>query len=66
MEKKLYYQLSDGADVSNVVMELSGCMAWIEGEEPKTWEGETEDREYTIKPIWLTDKQFKRLPEANV
>jgi len=66
MGKKLYYQLSDGADVSNVVMELSGCMAWIAGEEPKTSEEETEERQYTITPIWLTDSQFKKLPEANV
>jgi hypothetical protein len=65
-QKKLYYQLSDGADASNIVMELSGCMAWIEGEQPKTEAEETEDRQYTLTPIWLTDRQFKKLPEANI
>lgn len=63
MEKKLYYQLSDGADVSGVTMELSGIMAWIEGDQDNCKEGE-EMNEYTITPIWMTEDEFKNLPEG--
>lgn len=66
MEKKLYYQLSDNADVSKVVMELSGAMTWIE-EDMKEYGPDTpEDElpEYTITPIWLTDEEFANLPEG--
>lgn len=68
MEKKLYYQLSDGIDVSKVVMELSGAMTWIE-EDMKGYIHDTpEDElpEYTITPIWLTDEEFNNLPEASI
>lgn len=51
MEKKLYYQLSDGADASNIVMELSGAMEWIKNDGIK----EGDEVEYTLIPIWLTD-----------
>lgn len=68
MEKKLYYQLSDNADVSKIVMELSGVMTWIE-EDMKEFPPETpEDElpEYTITPIWLTDEEFDNLPDGEV
>jgi hypothetical protein len=66
--KKLYYQLSDGAEVSKIVMELSGAMTWIE-EDMKEYPPETpkEDLpEYTITPVWLTDEEFENLPEAEI
>lgn len=31
--KKLYFQFSDGGDVSKVVMELSACLEWIKSDE---------------------------------
>jgi hypothetical protein len=65
MAKKLYYQLSDNADVSKIVMELSDCMTWIEEDMNGVSEGEDE-REFTITPIWLTDEEFENLPEANL
>lgn len=66
--KKLYYQLSDGADVSKIVMELSGAMTWIE-EDMKEYPQETPEEdlpEYTITPVWLTDEEFDNLPEAEI
>lgn len=61
MEKKLFFKLSDGADYQNIVMELSGCMAWIEGD----MENHTDDTDtqYTLTPVWMTDEEFSKLPE---
>lgn len=61
MEKKLYFKFSDNYDVTNVVMDLSACMAWIEGEEL----AETDDKEYTLVPIWLTDEEYQNIPQAD-
>ena len=66
MQKKLYYQLSDGMDVSKIVMGLSGVVAWIEGDMEGKTEEETEDYEYTITPVWMTEEEFKNLPEAEL
>lgn len=66
MEKKLYFKLSDGVDASNIVMELSGCMEWIKGDVDGIIQSDSEDYEYTLVPVWLTDKEFNNLPEANI
>lgn len=63
MGKKLYYQLSDGGDYWNVTMELSGIMAWIEGDQDNCKEGD-DMPEYTITPVWMTEEEFNNLPEA--
>lgn len=62
--KKLYYQLSDNADVCDIVMELSGAMEWIKQDESEVTTDD-DPRQYTLTPIWLTDEEFKNLPEAN-
>lgn len=64
MEKKLYYQLSDGSDYSNVTMDLSGIMSWIEGDQDNCKEDNEDMPQYTITPIWLTEDEFDNLPEA--
>ena len=64
-KKYLYYKLSDNADVSEVVMDLKGCMAWIEGDMEMVTEGD-DDREYIISPVWMTQRQFNNLPEADI
>ena len=64
MEKKLYYQLSDGYDVSNVVMSLDDCSNHIFCDMEGITEDDSEDRQYTIIPIWLTDEEVEMLPEA--
>lgn len=63
MEKKLYYQLSDGGDYEGVTMELSGIMSWIEGDQDNCKEGD-DMPEYTITPVWMTEEEFNNLPEA--
>lgn len=65
MSKKLYYQLSDGNDVQNVVLELSGCQTWIE-EDMKDYNEGDELPSYTLVPIWLSDEEFNNLPEASI
>ncbi len=65
MGKKLYYKLSDNADVCEIVMDLSGCMAWIEADMENVKEGDDE-KEFTITPIWMTDKAYANLPEADI
>ena len=64
-KKKLYYQLSDNCDVSKIVMELSGTMEWIKNDEYNV-SADDDPREYTITPIWLTDEEFSKLPEADL
>lgn len=65
MGKKLYYQLSDGGDYENIVMELSGCMSWIEGDMEANYNEGDELPEYTITPIWMTEEEFNNLPEGD-
>ena len=64
MEKKLYYKFSDGNDYQGMIMELSGCMKWIEADQ-ETYKELDEDEMpvYTLEPIWLTDEEFENLPE---
>lgn len=66
MEKKLYYKLSDGADVSGIVMELSGVMEWIESDMRGVPEEDLKEFEYTIQPVMMTEEEFNNLPEANI
>lgn len=62
MEKKLYYRFSDGHDISKVVMDLSGCVAWMESEEQDPELPST----FTLEPVWLTDEEYDKLPEADI
>lgn len=66
MDKKLYYQLSDGFDVSNITMDLDGCMEWIKNDMAEKKETDADEIEYTITPIWLTDAEYENLPEADI
>jgi hypothetical protein len=60
---KLYYQFSDNADVSNIVMPLEDCIEWIKSDMEGLDEN-SKDIEYTITPIWMTEKEYEKLPEA--
>lgn len=62
MSKKLYFQLSDGYDVSKITMDLTGCMEWIASDNID----EDNPPTYTLEPIWLTDEEFNNLPEADL
>jgi len=63
MKKKLYFQLSDNCDIQGLTMELSGCMEMIQSEMEFASPDDAHEFEFTLKPIWLTDKEFKNLPE---
>lgn len=63
MEKKLYYKLSDNADLDGVIMELSGIEAWIEGDADGIEREDYEGRVYTIEPVYLTVEEYNKIPE---
>ena len=67
MEKKLYYELDNGEGEGGV-MELSGCIAWIEGDMAANYpdaENMSSDDlpNYTLTPVWYTDEEYEALPE---
>ena len=65
--KKLYFQFSDGGNISKVVMPLDGCLEWIKVDEcERKDEDELVDIQYTLTPILLTDEEYENLPEAYV
>lgn len=64
-KKKLFFKLSDGADVSNVVMELEAAMEWIKSDMEGVSEEDAKEFEFTLQPIYLSDRQFNNLHEAN-
>ena len=67
MKKKLYFQLSDNCDVSNLVFNNMATIAsWIEDEVKEVSEEDLAEFEYTITPILLTDEEFEKLQEADI
>lgn len=62
MEKKLYFTIDDGN--ACVTMELSGCMKWIEGY--SLTEEDSEDMQFTITPVWMTEQEFENLSEVDL
>ena len=65
--KKLYFKLSDGADIESVVMTLEDAMSTIETDcQDQTDQLELEDRQYTLVPIFLTESEYMDLHEANM
>jgi hypothetical protein len=65
-EKKLYWQLSDNGDVSNVTLTLEAAFEWIKNEVESVIPSDSENYEYTLNPVWLTDEEFEALPEADI
>jgi hypothetical protein len=62
---KCFYRLSDGADVCEVVVTAKDVYNWLEGDEDRGQAGH-DKREYTITPIWMTETEFRNLPEADI
>jgi len=64
--KKLYYQVSDNYDLSNVIMnhktliDHMDCVFTDDKSLPKH-----EKHIFTIEPKWLSDYQFNKLKEAD-
>jgi len=65
-DKKLYFSLDDNDHIHGLIMELSGCLEWIKSDTGELSELEISNRIYTLTPIWLTDDEYKNLPEANL
>ena len=66
-DKKLFFQFSDGADISKVVMQLDACLEWIKSDElEKKDENELSEIQYTITPVLMTDEEYENLPEAEI
>ena len=63
--KKLYYKLE--ADDYITIMDLSGCFAWIETScrdiEKENLFDEIDLAQYVITPVWMTEEEYKNLPE---
>jgi len=62
MKKNLYYQLTDNADMSVTAL-LSDCMQIIEAHMEDN-SGNASEIEFTLKPEWLTDKEYRNLGES--
>lgn len=43
-----------------IVMELSGCVAWIEGSDNK------DEEEYILVPVWMTEEEYNAIDEGNI
>lgn len=64
MEKKLYWQIEDNGDLSCTCSSPEECLMILEGEFNSLNDDEKEEAQYTITPVYLTEKEFENLPEA--
>jgi hypothetical protein len=63
MKKKCYKLTSDARDINGCIFpDLSGAVAWIEGEQNELIEDDGEV-DYTITVVWMTDEEFENMPE---
>lgn len=66
MEKKLFYVVDNGD--ASCTAELSGCLAWMDGDmEANEYREQTPPDDlptYTFSPVWMTDEEYDKLPEA--
>lgn len=62
MEKKLYYVIDNGG--REVTAHLDSIIDIIKAESPSKSDPGTDDIQWTITPVWLTDEEFENLPEA--
>jgi hypothetical protein len=63
MDKKLFWLLEDNGDTSVTLPDLKSAIDIIEShlEVPQS---ELEQYQYTLTPVFMTDKEFENLPEA--
>lgn len=64
MEKKKFFKLtSDARDISGCIFpDLSGATEWINAELDELTD-QTEETDYTITIIWMTQEEFENTPE---
>lgn len=56
------FALSDGIDANGIILTLDEAKEWIEGDSHNYFDG----REYTIKPVLMTEEELNQLPEADL
>ena len=64
MEKKLYWLIEDNGDLSNTCESPESCVEVLKASFDDMEKVEQEATEYSITPIWYTDKEYENLPEA--
>jgi hypothetical protein len=63
MKKKFFKLTSDSRDISRCIFpDLSGATTWIEAELDEL-DDESEETDYTITIIWMTQEEFENIPE---
>lgn len=63
MEKKLFWSLSDNVELENLIIDLSSAMGHIEADMDNINRADAMEMEYTLKPVWMTQEEFDKLPE---
>lgn len=62
--KKLYWLVESNADLSMTVGDLETCQHLINEDFITLDEGERQQAQYTLTPVWYTDEEYAKLPEA--
>lgn len=63
-EKKLYWLVESNADLLMTVADLETCSHLINEDFSTLDEDEKKETEYTLTPVWYTDEEYEKLPEA--
>lgn len=67
MEKKCFFKLSTNTGIREIVMDLLTCLTWIKNDtDYPSGSEDGESRKYMLTPVWLTDEEFKNLPETEI
>lgn len=65
-KKQLYFEFSDGGEMSKVVTLLDTCIDLINSNDlDKKDEEELKEITFTIRPVLLTERQYRSLKDAN-
>lgn len=64
-EKKLYWEITSNIEVSVTVQNFDMGIEIIKNNFKELTNEEQSEVEYKLIPVWLTDRQYKRLPESD-
>jgi len=64
MRRKLYFNYYDNADTNLVIPDLQTVFDLIKDDMESIEEGDNA-YEYTVIPVWMTEKEFSELPESD-
>lgn len=64
MGKKRYFLIRSNGDLSMTVQDLNTISDLIENDLDGVAPNEAEEFEYTITPVYYTDEEYEKLPEA--